>query len=295
MKKFEEEIFGKVETMITQPGCSMTRKVWYKADDIHELSKDWVSPEDHQAEVRKIELQNLKYREEIARMQKSLRKKNKAIKELNGAVKKNKARLKECEDLRIEANNKAAMEYSRKCEVVEDRAELKRENQRLRAENLAVKTLVEDAKKQQPEIPEVPQFVADWLEYCKEMQVSLYFAVTYFSKVASGKITEGSSSYDDYGYGVSEENSKLVRHWFTSDVHNQEKLALAYINGYTVKEKRFYLKNKLTGQRLIRLLEENGGGFLECVTSTDKERMQFTQREIDSMETGSYEQIEVAE
>ena len=72
MKKFEEEIFGKVETMITQPGCSMTRKVWYKADDIHELSKDWVSPEDHQAEVRKIELQNLKYREEIARMQKSL-------------------------------------------------------------------------------------------------------------------------------------------------------------------------------------------------------------------------------
>ena len=187
------------------------------------------------------------------------------------------------------------MEYSRKCEVVEDRAELKRENQRLRAENLAVKTLVEDAKKQQPEIPEVPQFVADWLEYCKEMQVSLYFAVTYFSKVASGKITEGSSSYDDYGYGVSEENSKLVRHWFTSDVHNQEKLALAYINGYTVKEKRFYLKNKLTGQRLIRLLEENGGGFLECVTSTDKERMQFTQREIDSMETGSYEQIEVAE
>lgn len=68
------------------------------------------------------------------------------------------------------------------------------------------------------------------------------------------------------------------------------------IKGYTVaKEKRFYLKNKLTGHRLIHLLEENGGGFLECVTSTDKERMQFTQSEIDNMETGSYEKIEVEE
>ncbi|MCI3860170.1 hypothetical protein V6B05_01855 [Lactococcus garvieae] len=39
--------------------------------------------------------------------------------------------------------------------------ELERENQRLRAENLAVKTLMEDAKKQQPEIPE---FVAEVVE-----------------------------------------------------------------------------------------------------------------------------------
>lgn len=65
MKKFEEEIFGKVETMITQPGCSMTRKVWYKADDIHELSKDWVSPEDHQAEINKLKSQLEKQRPEI--------------------------------------------------------------------------------------------------------------------------------------------------------------------------------------------------------------------------------------
>ncbi|WP_270346714.1 DUF1642 domain-containing protein, partial [Lactococcus petauri] len=75
---------------------------------------------------------------------------------------------------------------------------------------------------------------------------------------------------------------------------NQEDYMRAWLDGYTVaKEKRFYLKNKLTGQRLIRLLEENGGGFLECVTSTDKERMQFTQAEIDSMQTGSYELVPV--
>lgn len=46
MNKFEEKIKGRVETMATQPGCSMTRKVWYNADDIHTLSNGWISPED---------------------------------------------------------------------------------------------------------------------------------------------------------------------------------------------------------------------------------------------------------
>ncbi|WP_270741354.1 DUF1642 domain-containing protein, partial [Lactococcus formosensis] len=43
--------------------------------------------------------------------------------------------------------------------------ELERENQRLRVENLAVKTPMEDAKKQQPELPEC---VAEWIEYVKK-------------------------------------------------------------------------------------------------------------------------------
>lgn len=183
-------------------------------------------------------------------------------------------RLKECEDLRIEANNSAAMEYSRKCEVVEERAELKRENQRLRAENLAVKTLVEDAKKQQPALPEVPQFVAELIKKRKG-NWSLFGA---FRNISGNK-------YD---------NEKLYE-WVFAHAGRQEIFAQAWTNGYTVKEKRFYLKNKLTGQRLIRLLEENGGGFLECVTSTDKERMQFTQSEIDSMAAESYEQILIEE
>jgi hypothetical protein len=86
---------------------------------------------------------------------------------------------------------------------------------------------------------------------------------------------------------------KDVRNWYYEKPYHAELFYRAVLDCYTVKEKRFYLKNKLTGQRLIRLLEENGGGFLECVTSTDKERMQFTQSEIGSMETGSYEQIPV--
>lgn len=154
MKKFEEEIRENIlEILVSNTGSSLYGQSYLNYDAVVELSEGWISPEDHQAEVGKIELQNLKYREEIARMQKSLRKKNKAIKELNGAVKKSKVRLKECEDLRIEANNSAAMEYARKCEVVEDRAELKREIDKLKSQ-----------LENQPEIPEVPQFVADWLE-----------------------------------------------------------------------------------------------------------------------------------
>lgn len=245
----------------------------------------WVSPEDHQAEIGKIELQNLKYREEIARMQKSLCKKNKAIKELNGAVKKNKERLKECEALRIEANNEAAKEYALKCEVVEERAEFKREIEKLKSQ----------LEKQQPEIPE---FVAEYIERCKRSDCGLIWAVR-----PDRDANENSEKIYDWlypnGVRLSDgtfpepfEPDNLVR----PDKENHIKFVRAWLDGYTVaKEKRFYLKNKLTGQRLIRLLEENGGGFLECVTSTDKERMQFTQSEIDSMAADSYEKIEVQE
>ncbi len=69
-------------------------------------------------------------------------------------------------------------------------------------------------------------------------------------------------------------------------------------NGYTVKEKRFYLKDN-------RELESVGNTCIGYVTlylkndgyfTTDKTRAgKFTQQDIDSMETGSYEQIEVEE
>lgn len=234
-------------------------------------------------EIEKIELQNLKYCEEIARMQKSLRKKNKAIKELNGAVKKSKARLKECEDLRIEANNEAAKEYSRKCEVVEELAELKRENQGLRAENIAVKTLVEDAKKQQPELPEVPQFVADWYE-----QVSpIFIEACIFDFILSNP---------QRGADASSEFEK----WFMENNNSIEILMDMKRLGYTVaKEKRFYLKHKSVlifdpdsdDSDVDELYLGAGGNFVPYQHLAKI----FTQQEIDSMAAGSYEKIEVQE
>lgn len=300
MKKFEEEMKdNNLEILVSNTGSSLYGQSYVNYSKVVELSEGWISPEDHQAEVGKIELQNLKYREEIARMQKSLRKKNKAIKELNGAVKKNKERLKECEDLRIEANNEAAMEYSRKCEVVEERAELKRENQRLRAENLAVKTLVEDAKKQRPEIPEVPQFVAEYIERCKRSDCGLIWAVR-----PDRDANENSEKIYDWlypnGVRLSDgtfpepfEPDNLVR----PDKENHIKFAQAWLNGYTVaKEKRFYLKNKFTGNYLSSVPESND--FYHIMVRDPKVNglvRSFTQQEIDSMAADSYEKIEVQE
>lgn len=271
MKKFEEELFGKIPCKF-----GLNTEAEYKQSILVKHFGDWVSPEDHQAEIEKTKLENFRYREEIARMQKSLHKKNKAIKELNGAVKKTKSRLKECEDLRIEANNEAAKEYSLKCEVVKERTELKRENQRLRAENIAVKTLVENAKKEntKKQQPEVPEFVAEFIEKYKG-RWSLFGA---FKNISSDRV-----------------NNETLYNWVFAHAGRQEKFGCAWINGYTVaKEKRFYLKNKLTGDFLVKW-----GDYLSEVKvfrlQEEPEEGQFTQQEIDSMETGSYEQIEVQE
>lgn len=77
------------------------------------------------------------------------------------------------------------------------------------------------------------------------------------------------------------------------------------IKGYTVaKEKRFYLKNKLTKKFLaVRIGHEvervKIGDYQEVrnLSLENKElfKVAFTQQEIDSMETGSYEQIPVEE
>ena len=168
-----------------------------------------------------------------------------------------------------------------------------------------VKTLIAQADEeiadlksqlQQQALPVVPEFVAEWIEYCKEMGVSLYFALTYFGKVASGEITEYSSGYYDYGYGVGKENSKLVWEWFTSDMHNQEKLALAFITGkYEVeKPQLFYLKNKLT-RKYLRKSKHTKDDWNEDIdrVETVNNKTKFTQQEIDSMQAGSYEKIEV--
>lgn len=268
MKKFEEEM---KEWFGSPTGFNMEFQSGYEAYcALIKRFKGYRSPEDHQAEIGKIELQNLKYREEIARMQKSLRKKNKAIKELNGAVKKSKARLKECEKLRIEANNEAAMEYSRKCEVVEERAEFKREIEKLKSQ----------LEKQQPEIPEVSKEVANIYEKHKDQhhKLSVILEELYVNTFATfgSSLTQG--EVDDI-------------------------VVAMRTNGYTVaKEKRFYLKHiemskrdvhhdyyaQIRNERFEHDSVETGTLPQPVITGVT-----FTQQEIDSMETGSYEQIEV--
>lgn len=96
-----------------------------------------------------------------------------------------------------------------------------------------VKTFIREYEKlvkQEPQKPVVPQFVADWIEYCKFTHVDLQHALivgdVYF-----------------YNYANQKDFSKLKE--FLGTDNNQETFARAWLDGYEVeKEKRYTVKMK---------------------------------------------------
>ena len=118
--------------------------------------------------------------------------------------------------------------------------------------------------------PEIPQFVAEWLD-----RKSLY-AINGPIPIEIIEWSQKQTGYADLGRNINH-------------------LLKLKVNGYTVaKEERFYLKNKLTGNFLMKW----GDTLSEDTVFTLQEepnKGQFTQQEIDNMDTGSYEQIEVEE
>ncbi|MQW23907.1 MULTISPECIES: DUF1642 domain-containing protein [unclassified Lactococcus] len=136
-------------------------------------------------------------------------------------------------------------------------------------------------------LPVVPQFVADWFENNKDnREYEIYNINADISEIYRGKIS-----------GV---NRKLneIQKWFDNPKNKPIETIIKMQDGYTVeKEKKFWLKNKVTGGYLYKF---NSGGFIETDVTTYNNRIYkkqclFTQQEIDNMETGSYEQIEVEE
>ncbi len=91
-----------------------------------------------------------------------------------------------------------------------------------------------------------------------------------------------------------------VYNWLCEGIDNQDTFALAFITRkYQVEKLQlFYLKNKIeledVGSDLIGYLNlflTNNGYLTSNINCAKK----FTQQEIDSMQTGSYEKIEVTE
>lgn len=82
----------------------------------------------------------------------------------------------------------------------------------------------------EPQKQVVPQFVADWINYCKITDVDLYHAF------------EMSDLYlGNYAY---QKDYPKLKGYFKSE-NNQEKFALAWVNGYEVeKEKKYTVKIK---------------------------------------------------
>lgn len=129
---------------------------------------------------------------------------------------------------------------------------------------------------QQQALPVVPECVAEWYEEHKDdLDYSIYIFCTDFYK-----------NTDCPGKELTK-----FENWFDNDSNQPIETLIRMQDGYTVeKPQLFYLREKNTNYYLNK--SKNNG--LELVPNPYfDEDNQFTKQEIDSMQTGSYEQIPV--
>jgi len=136
---------------------------------------------------------------------------------------------------------------------------------------------------QQQALPVVPECVGEWIECVKKDEL-----------------------FNALGLLDNDNMPKDVDEWLflQSNDDNINLILRAWLDGYTVeKPQLFYLRDELTGQFLAkdnqfkdkdRYFFWTGADPLTYSIGTAW-KLTFTQQEIDSMQTGSYEQIEVAE
>lgn len=112
-----------------------------------------------------------------------------------------------------------------------NKRELIKEYEGARSAMVTVNSVLEDLKQlDEPQKPVVPQFVADWIKYCKNTLLSLTRALMV-------------NEIDFYNYANQEDHSRLIT--FLESEINQRIFARAWLDGYTVeKEKRYIVKMK---------------------------------------------------
>lgn len=118
--------------------------------------------------------------------------------------------------------------------------------------------------------PVVPQYVSDWIEYCKFTNVNLGRALFI-------------SDIDFYNYESQEDCSKLKE--FLGTETNQEIFARAYLDGYEVeKEARYTVKIKgLTSKRsYLNYLIDDDRWYLNDEVSSVAARTQHTRKELEA-------------
>ena len=133
---------------------------------------------------------------------------------------------------------------------------------------------------QQQALPVVPECVAELIKHAKDNNKTIRWCLYGNCKELYPQAAEWIGADDDIE--------------FTDKTWKQQELFVrAWLDGFTVeKPQLFYLREKNTNYYLNK--SKNNG--LELVPNPYfDEDNQFTKQEIDSMETGSYEQIEVAE
>lgn len=133
--------------------------------------------------------------------------------------------------------------------------------------------------KEQQALPVVPEFVAGAIESIPD-HYSAFEAID----LIKSKVEVFTEENKDW---------LQVYNWLCEGIDNQDIFALAFITRkYEVENPQlFYLKNKLTGMWLMR--DEVDEVYPHDHTFNRCHRGKFTQQEIDSMQTGSYELVPV--
>ncbi|MDR9868370.1 DUF1642 domain-containing protein [Lactococcus cremoris] len=135
---------------------------------------------------------------------------------------------------------------------------------------------------QQQALPVVPECVAEWYEEHKDdLESSIYRLCIEFSQKVVNTL----------------KTKTKLENWFDYTENKPIETLIRMLDGYRVeKPQLFYLKNKLTG-KYLRKSKHTKDDWNEDIdrVETVNNKTKFTQQEIDSMETGSYEQIEVVE
>ena len=131
----------------------------------------------------------------------------------------------------------------------------------------------------EPEKVKIPQFIADWIKYCKNTNVSIA------RDLLVGEV-------DFYNYANQKDLSRLTD--FFSDGKNQEIFARAWLDGYTVEEeKRYTVVMKKTKQPLYYNASDDKLFF-----SMAKIASHFTKQQLEKLNFGwvfDCEGIEVKE
>ena len=175
-------------------------------------------------------------------------------------------------------------------ELLEQNAELTRENNIVNQINSKLESQIADLKSQlqQQALPVVPECVAIAIESTPDDYSAFEALDLIKSKVET----------------LTEENKDWLKvyNWLCEGIENQDIFALAFITRkYQVeKPQLFYLKNKLTTSYLALDIntgyyEHWGEEIIPKLLNKQGYKTSFTKQEIDSMQTGSYEQIEVVE
>lgn len=126
----------------------------------------------------------------------------------------------------------------------------------------------------EPEKVKIPQFVADWIEYCKN---------TFLSLVRALMVDE----VDFYNYANQKDESRLID--FLRTGKNQETFARAWLDGYEVeKEKRYMIKLKGVpdGAKFLKYTKVTRGWYFGMRRHYNDIEVSHTRKELEEANFG---------